>query len=65
MIYLEQRAYYMSGEKEIDLFTYWLDQDGEIDQSNLPNKNEISRLLTALRFKDVHVESTGKVQREE
>ena len=58
---MEYRAYCNKQGKEINLCKFWIDENGEVDQENLPNKASTAELLQALRLYQVHVEFTGKV----
>lgn len=62
MDFMQYRVYCVKQEKEETLCKFWVNDLGEIDQENLPNKASTAELLQALRVYDVHVEFTGKIE---
>lgn len=66
MEFMEYRAYcHKHGEREFTLCKFWVDENGNIDEDNLPSSKGIAALLQALRLYEVHVEFTGRVEDEE
>ena len=65
MEYMGYRAFCTKQGKDITLCTFWIDDNGNIDEENLPSKKPIVELLQALRLYDVSVEFTGMVEDEE
>lgn len=41
--------------------TFWVDDNGNIDENNLPSDKEFAQLLKVLMRKDIVIESTGNV----
>ena len=62
MEYIEHRAYCHKQGQEFTLCKFWIGDNGEIDQDNLPSSKGIAELLQALRLYEVHIEFTGRVE---
>jgi len=62
--YMEYRAYCSKQGEEFTLCKFWIDENGEVDTHNLPNRGDTAKLLQALRLYDVQVEFTGRVEDE-
>jgi hypothetical protein len=65
MEYMEYRAYCTKQGQEFTLCKFWIDENGDVDEDNLPSKKPLAELLQALRIYEVHVEFTGRVEDEE
>lgn len=65
MEFMEYRAYCTKQGQDTTLCTFWIDDEGNIDEDNLPSKKPLAELLQALRLYEVHVEFTGRVEDEE
>lgn len=48
--------------KDKIIATFWVDQNGEVDEENLPCKREIALLLKTLKVKNVEIEFTGRIE---
>ena len=45
--------------------TFWVDENMDIDENNLPSNRELAALLKALITKEVFAEATGAITEEE
>jgi hypothetical protein len=45
--------------KEYGMF--WLDEEGNVDEYNLPNDSEFAALLKVMMHQDISIEETGDV----
>lgn len=64
MGFVQYRAYYVHSDKEVEICKFWTDENNDIDGENMPSNWEINRLLQAMMFHDVHIESTGLIEDE-
>lgn len=62
MEFMEYRAYCYKQGQEFTLCKFWIDEDGEVDQDNLPSKVATAELLQAMRVYEIQIEFTGKVE---